>query len=152
RCGATVVERRDPVRRGKGFALDFGIRFLEAAPPEVVVFVDADCAVEAGAIDRLVHESAAGQCPTQAAYLMTLPPHPGLGARVSRFAFLYKNVVRPSGLASLGLPCLLTGTGMAMPWAAVRDAPLASGNIVEDMQLGLDLAVAGHLPRFCPEA
>jgi cellulose synthase/poly-beta-1,6-N-acetylglucosamine synthase-like glycosyltransferase len=83
---------------------------------------------------------------------MSLPPHPGLGDRVSRFAFLYKNVIRPSGLAFFGLPCLLTGSGMAVPWAVVRDAPLASGNIVEDMQLGLDLAAAGHPPRFYPEA
>jgi hypothetical protein len=41
---------------------------------------------------------------------------------------------------------------MAFPWALLRDAPLASGNIVEDMQLGLDLAVAGHPPRFCSQA
>jgi glycosyltransferase involved in cell wall biosynthesis len=149
RCGAAVVERRDPVRCGKGFALHFGVRILNADPPEVVVFVDADCKAEAGAIDHLVREAGAGQCPAQAAYVMSPPPHPALGDRVSRFAFLYKNVVRPSGLASFGLPCLLTGTGMAMPWAVVRDAPLASGNIVEDMQLGLDLAVAGHSSRRC---
>ena len=35
---------------------------------------------------------------------------------------------------------------MAFPWQIIRNAPLASGNIVEDMQLGLDLALAGHSP------
>jgi cellulose synthase/poly-beta-1,6-N-acetylglucosamine synthase-like glycosyltransferase len=34
----------------------------------------------------------------------------------------------------------------------LRRAPLASGNIVEDMQLGLDLARAGYPPKFCAEA
>jgi cellulose synthase/poly-beta-1,6-N-acetylglucosamine synthase-like glycosyltransferase len=34
----------------------------------------------------------------------------------------------------------------------LRDAKLASGEIVEDMKLGLDLARAGYPPLFCPEA
>jgi hypothetical protein len=34
----------------------------------------------------------------------------------------------------------------------LRDAPLASGHIVEDLRLGLDLAAAGNAPAFCPEA
>lgn len=52
----------------------------------------------------------------------------------------------------MGLPCLLTGTGMAFPWSAIANAELASGNIVEDMQLALDLAIAGYPPVFCQEA
>jgi cellulose synthase/poly-beta-1,6-N-acetylglucosamine synthase-like glycosyltransferase len=44
------------------------------------------------------------------------------------------------------------GTGMAFPWSTIREAPLASGHIVEDLQLGLDLAAAGTPPRFCPAA
>jgi N-acetylglucosaminyldiphosphoundecaprenol N-acetyl-beta-D-mannosaminyltransferase len=50
------------------------------------------------------------------------------------------------------MPCLLTGTGMAFPWPLIRNAPLASGNIVEDMQLGLDLTLAGVPPLLCPDA
>src|SRR5262249_31076539 len=46
----------------------------------------------------------------------------------------------------------LTGTGMAFPWEVLHNAPLASGNIVEDMQLGLDLALAGRSPMFCGTA
>jgi hypothetical protein len=63
-----------------------------------------------------------------------------------------KNVVRPTGLARLGLPCGLMGTGMAFPWAVLREARLGTSALVEDMQLGLELALAGHPPRFCPEA
>jgi cellulose synthase/poly-beta-1,6-N-acetylglucosamine synthase-like glycosyltransferase len=60
--------------------------------------------------------------------------------------------VRPLGLSALGLPCQLMGTGMAFPWAVIRSAGLAGGHIVEDLELGLDLARAGHLPLFCPSA
>jgi cellulose synthase/poly-beta-1,6-N-acetylglucosamine synthase-like glycosyltransferase len=41
-AGAQVAERTDPQCRGKGYALDFGVRRLEADPPEVVVIIDAD--------------------------------------------------------------------------------------------------------------
>jgi cellulose synthase/poly-beta-1,6-N-acetylglucosamine synthase-like glycosyltransferase len=42
-AGAETIERHDPARRGKGYALDFGVRYLTLAPPEVVIIVDADC-------------------------------------------------------------------------------------------------------------
>jgi cellulose synthase/poly-beta-1,6-N-acetylglucosamine synthase-like glycosyltransferase len=64
---------------------------------------------------------------------------------------MVKNLVRPKGLAQIGLPCSLYGTGMALPWALVERVSFASGNIVEDMQLGLDLAIAGYPPLFCPQ-
>jgi cellulose synthase/poly-beta-1,6-N-acetylglucosamine synthase-like glycosyltransferase len=150
--GATAVERHDPDRRGKGFALDFGVRALAEDAPEVVVIVDADCRVVDGALEHLVQAAAVSHRPVQAAYVMEVPPDGGPRSQLSAFAFLYKNVVRPRGLGQLGLPCLLTGTGMAFPWTVLRAADLASGNIVEDMKLGVDLALAGHPPKFCPRA
>ena len=63
-----------------------------------------------------------------------------------------KNWVRPLGLMALKLPCQLMGTGMAFPWDVVRSADLASGRIVEDLKLGLDLALSGSPPLFCPSA
>jgi cellulose synthase/poly-beta-1,6-N-acetylglucosamine synthase-like glycosyltransferase len=44
------------------------------------------------------------------------------------------------------------GTGMAFPWHQIRAADLATGWIVEDLKLGLDLAAAGHPPLFGPSA
>jgi hypothetical protein len=151
-AGAGVVERVEPGRRGKGFALDCGVRALGADPPDVVVVLDADCLVRPGAIDRLVGAVVLTGRPAQAVYCLEPPAAAGPLARLSAFAFLFKNLVRPRGLDRLGLPCLLTGTGMAFPWGVLRRAPLASGNLVEDMQLGLDLARAGHPPRLCLHA
>lgn len=151
-AGATVIERQDIRYRGKGYALDFGRRWLAADPPDVVVIADADCQFAAGAIAQIAQQAASQQRPVQAIYLMAPPANPSPGSMISAFAFLLKNQVRPSGLARLGLPCLLTGTGMAFPWKLLRHVPLASGNIVEDMQLGLDLAIAGSAPQLCPTA
>lgn len=151
-AGATVLERSDAVRRGKGYALDFGVRALGADPPAVVILMDADCTVHPSTVDLLAREVAATGRPVQAGYEMDVPPGGGVRDQLSAFAFQFKNIVRPLGMARLGLPCLLTGTGMAFPWAVLRDAPLGSANIVEDMQLGLDLTLTGHAPKLCLDA
>src|SRR4051794_23944625 len=44
------------------------------------------------------------------------------------------------------------GTGMMFPWTTIKDAQLASGSLVEDMKLGLDMAAAGSAPYFFPFA
>lgn len=149
--GATVLERFDAVKRGKGYALDFGLTHIESDPPDVVVMLDADCTVEAGGITRLISKAHTTQRPIQGVYLMKSPVEPATTDLVSAFAFCVKNLVRPLGLYNLNQPCLLTGTGMAFPFELIRNAPLASGNIVEDMQLGYDLAVAGTSPLLAPE-
>jgi Glycosyltransferases, probably involved in cell wall biogenesis len=150
--GATVIERIDPVRRGKGYALDYGLRFIETDPPAVVVMADADCIVHQGAIDRIARLADAVSRPIQSTYLMERPANPGPNDAVSALAFMVKNVVRPRGLDRLGQPCLLYGTAMAFPWSVIAHAPLANSNIVEDMQLAVDLAIAGHPSVFCEEA
>jgi cellulose synthase/poly-beta-1,6-N-acetylglucosamine synthase-like glycosyltransferase len=147
--GATVIERQDPSRRGKGYALDYGIQFLAADPPDVVVIVDADCILQAGTLQKIAVQAAQTGRPTQAIYLMEQPAEPKPRDAVSALAFLVKNLVRPRGLSKMQVPCLLTGTGMAFPWSVMQTITLASGNIVEDMQLGVDLAIAGHPPLFC---
>ena len=83
---------------------------------------------------------------------MVSPKNAGINSRVAEFAWRVKNWMRPLGLSHLGLPCQLMGTGMAFPWHVIRSADLAQGLIVEDLQLGLDLAKAGHAPIFCPFA
>lgn len=153
-AGAEVIERFDTELRGKGYALDFGVRSLCIAPipPDVVIVIDADCIVGPGALQALSAACADKGRPIQALYLMHSPPGAGLKTRIAELAWVVKNHVRPLGSALLGWPCQLMGTGMAFPWGLIRNAPLASGHIVEDMQLGLDLAAAGYPPLFMPSA
>jgi cellulose synthase/poly-beta-1,6-N-acetylglucosamine synthase-like glycosyltransferase len=151
-AGADVVERQDDQRRGKGYALDFGMRALAAAPPDVVVVLDADCLPAPGALARLATRAASTGRPVQGLYLMNTPAEPSLRQRVATFAWRVKNHARPLGLSRMGLPCQLMGTGMAFPWAVAAQAPWASGHLVEDMQLGAELAGKGVAPLFEPEA
>jgi cellulose synthase/poly-beta-1,6-N-acetylglucosamine synthase-like glycosyltransferase len=106
-----------------------------------------------GGLDRRARRQVArtGK-PAQAVYLMEACDEPTPRDHVSSWAFMVKNLVRPMGLHRFGMPVPLTGTGMAFPRAALEKVSLAGGNIVEDMQLGLDLAMAGEAPRLCAEA
>ncbi len=151
-AGAEVIERHDTSKRGKGFALDFGVRHLERDPPEVVLIVDADCFFSAGSVDVLARECLARGLPIQGLYLNQSREGGGTRARIAQFASLVKNKVRATGLLALGQPCQLMGTGMAFPWASIRTAELATGHIVEDVKLALDLAIRGEPTQFCPDA
>jgi len=150
--GVEVTERHDPSKIGKGYALDWGIRHLCVDPPAMVVIIDADCRLANDALDRLANACAATRRPVQALYLMTAPDSSPINFHVAMFAFRVKNWVRPLGLRSLGLPCQLMGTGMAFPWELISSANLATGEVVEDLRLGLDLARTGSPPLFCPSA
>ncbi|TWT44063.1 N-glycosyltransferase [Phycisphaerae bacterium RAS1] len=143
-AGAEVVERADLVHRGKGYALDFGLRHLAPAAPGVVVIIDADCTLHPGSLDALAMEAAARDGACQSLNWVEASPGASLKQRISAFAFRFKNQVRATGLVRLGVPCLLTGTGMAFSWNALSRVSLASGEIVEDMVLALDLARKGE--------
>lgn len=152
RAGAEVVVRHDPQHRSKGYALAAGLRHLRADAPEIVVVVDADCVVCDGALDALAAACAASGGPVQALYRMELPREAPLPARLGQLGWILKNQTRPAGMAAIGGPCSLFGSGMALPWPLAADADLEHDRLVEDMELGLDLACAGHAPRFVPAA
>lgn len=150
-AGATVIERTDAERRGKGYALTFGEEYLSSAPPDVVIIMDADCRIERGSLRQLAAQARKSGRPVQAIYLMDPPPERSAFASVSAFAFLVRNWVRPLGLKRLGLPCQLTGTGMAFPWQVFHKAPETTDFLVEDLLLGHELAIAGTPPLLSEE-
>ena len=150
-AGAEVIERSDAEHRGKGYALAFGVDHLDPNPPDIVIVIDADCRLTPGSIDALVQRAVETQRPVQADYVLT-PTERSPISMISALAFLVRNRVRPRGLRRLGQPCHLDGTGMAFPWSVVRAAPDLGANIVEDLAMGIELAMLGHEPLLCIEA
>ncbi|MDJ0675581.1 MAG: glycosyltransferase family 2 protein [Calothrix sp. MO_167.B42] len=151
--GATVIERHNLELRGKGYALDYGLKHMEKKPPDVVVIIDADCTVHTGAIETLSEHAITRGKPVQGTYLMT-PPKNSQSSKdfIAQLSNIVTNLVRPCGLNNLGQPCSLTGTGMAFPWFVITQVNLASSHLVEDLKLGLDLNIAGYTPEFCQSA
>ena len=151
-AGAEVVTRDDMTQVGKGYALSWAIDHLSDAPPDFVLFIDADCRVQSDVVEKLVDVCSASGRPNQASFLMKTAENSPIDHGLAEFAFLVKNWVRPLGLRNLRGPVQLMGTGMIFPWDIIRSAPLASGHLVEDLKLGLDLAAVGKAPRFFPFA
>lgn len=146
--GAEVVRLDRPDERGKGYALAGGRDALVADPPEVVIVIDADCVPETGAIATLAATAYATGRPVQASYLFLPQPTASPMVQISSFAMLVKNLVRQRGGRRIGAPALLTGSGMAFPWKLFAEAQLATGNIVEDLALGIELTARGKAPIF----
>lgn len=151
RLGAEVAERHDTTNRGKGYALDYGIRQLQDDPPEVLFILDADCEVESNTVQYAAALCYRTNSPVQTRNLSTAPAESSRFNAVSELGFRFKNLVRPLGYLNLGWPCHLMGTGMCLPWSAVEKVDFASGHLAEDMQLGIDIAIAGQPALFCPE-
>jgi cellulose synthase/poly-beta-1,6-N-acetylglucosamine synthase-like glycosyltransferase len=152
RGGAEVIERNDATQIGKGYALDAGLRHLSCDPPEIVIIIDADCRVQDGTMEQLALTCASTGRPVQAVNEVISPTKSLVNHQVAEFAGRVKRWLRPLGLSVLGLPCQLSGTGMAFPFDVVRSADLRSGDITEDLKLGLELSSAGYSPIFCDSA
>lgn len=153
RCGADVVIRTDPVRRGKGYALAFGVDHVAATGgPATLIVIDADCRLAPRALERLARAAVNAGCPVQGDYQLVVGRDAALGARLSAFAVRVKNVVRPLGGRRLGWAMPLGGTGMAFPPGSLAGVDLATGAVVEDLVLSLDLALRGRFVRFVPAA
>lgn len=150
--GAEVFEREDLTERGKSHALRFALEKLAAAPPEVVIVVDADCRITPGTLNHLSTKANGLNRPVQGSYIFGGPKDSATSNLASSFTLWFKNHIRPLGSLRAGMPCQLTGSGMAFPWDAIGQVNFANKSLAEDTTLGLELAYAGYEPMFCPEA
>lgn len=149
--GAHVIVRDEPERRGKGYAIERGLEAMSAAPPDVVVILDADCRIDAFSLRRIADLAYDKRRPAQAVYTME-PGSSGLLSRVGAFAFAVRNIVRPRGMKRLGFPVHLSGTGMAFPYSLLRSFRGMDDCLVEDLYLGIELSLGGRAPILVEEA
>lgn len=146
--GLEVTERTDAVRRGKGYALAHGRDVLAADPPDAVVVVDADCAMDRASVELVAARARDTGRPIQATDLIRPDRTGGPMVQISGFAMLVKNLVRQRGADRLARAAILNGTGMAFPWDAFASAHLATGAVVEDLALGVEMVRAGRAPLY----
>jgi cellulose synthase/poly-beta-1,6-N-acetylglucosamine synthase-like glycosyltransferase len=151
-AGVDVIVRADPARRGKGYALEFGVRHLGRNSSDVVIILDADCRLGENALRKLSDRAMASGRPVQSLYLMLAPENSPVGKGVNLFAWRVKNWIRPLGLKLFGLPTQLFGTGMAFPLGLLLDRDLGNSRLAEDTALGIALASEGYPPLFTSEA
>ncbi|MEM6649799.1 MAG: glycosyltransferase [Pseudomonadota bacterium] len=149
--GARVTERSNTELRGKGYALAHGVTQWSQNPPEILIFLDADCRIASQFIEQVVAAVTRTKSPVQAEFVMIPHPDGVVGQAISAFAWFVMNSVRQRGLMDLGAPARLNGTGMAMPWGLVQSLHLDTDHLVEDTVMGLELAEAGTPAQFLPD-
>lgn len=149
--GATVLLRNEPDRAGKGYALQFALDFLRAAPPAAVLFFDADCRVSPDGVTQLAAAAIGENRPIQALYLMKAAPGASPIRHVAAFAWLFINKVRMKGLFTIANATRFTGAGLALPWELAAKLDFGTDNITEDLVMSLTMAEMGAAPALAPE-
>ncbi len=152
-AGATVLERDEPARRGKGPALRWAMDRLLAARPDLdaIAVVDADSVVDPPMLGALVARLEAGAEVVQGEYL-GLNEDGSARSELRSAAFLLFHRVRFGGRAFLGLPCHLVGNGMLFSRRVLEAHPWDAFTSAEDLEYSVDLRLAGVRPEYAPEA
>ena len=153
RAGVTVLERHEPLLRGKGHALNWVLDRLHDVAPETeaIAFVDADCEASPGLLRALDARLRSGASAVQASYVVA-NAGASTASTLRAAAFSLFNVVRPLGKDRLGLSAGILGTGMALRRDLVERHRFDTGSVVEDADLHLRLVAAGERVVFAPEA
>jgi cellulose synthase/poly-beta-1,6-N-acetylglucosamine synthase-like glycosyltransferase len=151
-AGALVIERRDPLRRGKGYALARGFeRALADAVADVVVVIDADTTVSSNLLRAFATRFEAGAGAAQASYGVR-DPDASWRSRLMVIALAVFHGVRSLGRERLGLSVGLRGNGMGFAREVLRRVPADAYSVVEDVEYGIKLAEAGVRIGYVPEA
>jgi cellulose synthase/poly-beta-1,6-N-acetylglucosamine synthase-like glycosyltransferase len=154
-AGAVVTERRDPSRRGKGYALSY---FFDRLPPagapggfDAVVVVDADAAVDPGILRAFAGALAEGKEWLQG-YNAVGNPEDSRFTRLLAYSFSLFNGVWPLGQEGLGLSVPFRGNGMCLATRALARSPWRAYGLTEDVEFSWSLRLAGERVHFVPEA
>jgi cellulose synthase/poly-beta-1,6-N-acetylglucosamine synthase-like glycosyltransferase len=151
-AGALVVERKDPDNRGKGHALDFIFRWSRAVNlAQAVVVVDADSRASANLLEAFAARIEKGSHAIQAHYGV-LNTSASWRTRLMAIALGAIHKVRSRARERLGLSCGIRGNGWCVTHALLAQIPYKAYSLVEDVEFGVDLGLAGHRVAYCDEA
>lgn len=154
-AGAGVLERTDPARPGKGFALEDALRHLADSGAlgrfDAAVVVDADTRVDPGLLAALAPAVAAG-CDWAQGYYSVRNPDASWRTRLMTYALGLFNGVWPLGEDRLGLGAGLRGNGMCLSVRGLARHPWRAAGLAEDLEFAWSLRLAGERVRFIPGA
>jgi cellulose synthase/poly-beta-1,6-N-acetylglucosamine synthase-like glycosyltransferase len=148
-AGAECIERTDPTKHGKGYALAFGLARVLSDAPDVVLILDADCELNADALRAMDAMFAAGAEAVQSAVLS--PSADGTAGLVAAVGAEFDDATA-AGWDRLGFSVPLRGTGMAFARAVLERVPWDAFGLVEDVEYGTRLKRAGVRVRYCAGA
>jgi cellulose synthase/poly-beta-1,6-N-acetylglucosamine synthase-like glycosyltransferase len=151
--GVRVMVRGDPLRPGKGQALEWAFARLLSEPSGFDAFCvfDADNRVDAGFLRGVAGELERGAEAVQG-YLDTLNPDRTLLAGVSAVAYYSANRLFQLPRARLGLSAILGGTGVCLATGLLRRIGWGVTALTEDLEYQAKLTLAGVRVTYAPGA
>ncbi|HVT36151.1 MAG TPA: glycosyltransferase family 2 protein, partial [Nevskiaceae bacterium] len=151
-AGARVLQRNDPSRRGKGYALEFAFaQLLGEAWADAVVVIDADTRADAHLLASLASAITGGAQVVQAHYAV-LNPDASWRTRLMTIAMAAFHAVRSRGREFLNLSCGIRGNGWCLTRQVMQAVPYRAYGLVEDVEYGGRLALDGYRVAYLEAA
>ena len=147
KAGARVLVRRDDVKRGKGYALDYAFNILMADQYDGYLVLDADSRIDEELISEFQYAFAQGIEAVQCRYRIANPDQ-SRRARLNFIAWLAFNELRLLGREQLSVSVGILGNGFALSRKVLEAVPYEAGSIAEDMEYHLRLVDAGFKVHF----
>jgi cellulose synthase/poly-beta-1,6-N-acetylglucosamine synthase-like glycosyltransferase len=150
--GATVLERLDSTRRGKGYALEHAFTWSRSAGlADAVVVVDADSVVSPNLLESFAARIEAGACALQAHYGV-LNAAESWRTRLMAIALGSIHKLRSRARELLGVSCGIRGNGWCVTHALLDKVPYRCFSLTEDVEFGVELGLAGNRVAYCDES
>ncbi|HUN92066.1 MAG TPA: glycosyltransferase family 2 protein [Burkholderiaceae bacterium] len=151
-AGADVLERNNPLKRGKGYALDFAFRAgATDSWAQAVVVIDADAVVSANLLEACATRIERGAQAVQVHYGVS-NPDANWRTRLITIAKSCFHIVRSRARERLGLSCGVRGNGWCVTYDLLRRVPYACFSLTEDLEYGIELGLAGVRVEYADEA
>ena len=152
-AGARVVERFDPARKSKGYAIEYLIgRLIASGEFDALDAIVADrCRhdVDPDLLRRFDADLRAGHDWIQCYYTVANPDQ-SWRTRLMTYAFSLFNGVMPLGQVAMGSSAGLRGNGMCFSTRGLRRRPWVAYGLVEDMEFSWTLRLDGEAIAFEP--
>jgi 1,2-diacylglycerol 3-beta-glucosyltransferase len=151
-AGAIVLERHDPNRRGKGYALQLAFqRSREEQWADAVAIVDADAEVSPNLLEAFASRLEHGANAVQAHYGV-LNASAAWRTRLLAVAMAAYHIVRSRARERQQLSSGICGNGWCITHALLQKVGYNAFSLTEDMEFGIDLGLAGHRVYYAGEA
>ena len=151
-AGATVLERKDESKRGKGYALSYAFeRLVGERTADVAVVVDADTEASGNLLHALASRFEAGASCVQVRYGVR-NRDASWRTRLMAIGFAMFHDLRSLAREKMRVSCGLRGNGMAFRLDLLAKVPHDAYSIVEDVEYGISLGKLGHRVWYVDEA
>jgi cellulose synthase/poly-beta-1,6-N-acetylglucosamine synthase-like glycosyltransferase len=148
---ATVLEREDKEKTGKGFALEWAFRQEFWKEYDATILLDADCIIDRIALEVFDYHLTKGSKVLQANDVASNPDISPISYLVAVGNFI-ENELFYTPKSDLGLSVFLRGTGVVISHDILIKYPWKANSLVEDLEYSLDLIRAGVRVQFVREA